>query len=115
MPSMSIADVMDFLVDRRAASLPPDGLAEIVTSMAWSLDEKANVLPVARSWLHGDDEYRAAVALWIDAFFPADSREGLVALAEDMEARFPALADRAREWIRRWDDAQSRTRPVTVS
>ncbi|GAA4965378.1 hypothetical protein [Actinoplanes utahensis] len=110
MPSINISDVMDFLVDRRAASLPPEGLAEILTSMAWSLDEQANVLPVARGWLGGDDEYRAAVALWIDDFFPADSRAGLVAVAEDMESRFPALAERAREWIRRWDAAHEAAR-----
>lgn len=110
MPSIDIADVMDFLVERRAASLPPEGLAGIITAMAWSLDERANVLPVARGWLDGDDEYRAAVALWIDDFFPADSRAGLVAIAEDMAKRFPALSERAREWIRRWDAAHQAAR-----
>ncbi|MEU9506509.1 hypothetical protein AB0D32_09555 [Micromonospora sp. NPDC048170] len=102
---MNIEQVMNFLVEHRAANLPPEALAEVFTSLSWCLDSEANVVAIARSWLKGDDEYRVAVSLWMDDIFPADSRQDLVALAADIHTRFPALSERASAWIRRWDNA----------
>ncbi|MEV6376668.1 hypothetical protein [Micromonospora musae] len=102
---MEIEHVMNFLVERRATNLPPEALAEVFTSLSWCLDDATNVVTVARKWLRLDDEYRVAVSLWMDDVFPADSRQELVALAADIQVRFPALADRAFDWVRRWDNA----------
>jgi hypothetical protein len=102
---LNIEHVMDFIVDHRSPGLPPEGLAEVFNSLAWCMADDANVITVARHWLELDDEYRVAVSLWIDDIFPANTREGLVVLAADIQTRFPALAARANDWIRRWDNA----------
>lgn len=100
---MDIEEVMLFLVEHRAPGLPAEGFAEVFESLAWCMNNETNVMTVTRRWLREDDEYRAALALWIDDVFPADSRAELVALADDIRVRFPALASRADEWVRRWD------------
>ncbi|GAB3150443.1 hypothetical protein GCM10027290_38030 [Micromonospora sonneratiae] len=102
---MDIEQVMDFLVEHRAPNLPPEALAEVFTSLSWCLNDEAKMMAIVRRWLKLDDEYRVAVSLWMDDIFPADSRQGLVALAADINMRFPALAERASDWIRRWDNA----------
>lgn len=101
---MDIEQAMNFLVDHRAPNLPPEGLAEVFNSLAWCMNDEANVISVARRWLRSGDEYRATVSLWMEDIFPADSRPELVALAADIRTRFPGLGDRADDWVRRWDE-----------
>jgi hypothetical protein len=106
---VDIEQVMDFLVEHKAPGLPAAALAEVFTSLSWCLDDEANVVAIARKWLNLDDEYRVAVSLWMDDIFPADSRIKLVVLAADIGERFPALAERAADWIHRWDRAYGET------
>ncbi|WP_221323230.1 hypothetical protein [Actinoplanes sp. L3-i22] len=111
---INVEDVSNFLVDRRLPDLPPEALAEVFAKLSWDLDDDANVVPVLRRWLRGDDEYRVAVALWVEDVFPADSRAEIVSLMAGIAARFPALVERADYWIRAWDRAYGSSEPGMI-
>lgn len=96
--------MMEFLWQRRAKNLPPEGLAEIFDRLIWCMDDQgAELLRVRAKWLAGDDIEKARVALVMNEVFPGNTREVLVTLFDRLVSRWPELRPECERLLQAWD------------
>ncbi|MEU4150382.1 hypothetical protein [Streptomyces sp. NPDC026659] len=110
---MKAEDVMNFLVDHRAANVTPGYISEQLLSMSWIIDAKdsARIIEVGKQWLGSDDPFRVAVAIGLEnGTYLVDSWEEIVDLAEPLKERFPSTAMEVDAWMVRAEAAYERRR-----
>ncbi|MFF9274530.1 hypothetical protein [Streptomyces griseosporeus] len=106
-----IEDVMDFLVDHRAANVPPGFVAEQLESMAWIVDIASGIRlrEVAKQWLTCGDPFRVAVAAALsEGTYLYDTFEELAGLAAPLKERFPSMAADLDAWLTRARESYER-------
>jgi hypothetical protein len=109
--TVKVEDVMDFLVDHRAANVTPGYISEQLLSMSWIIDAEdvARIIEVGRRWLKSDDQFRAAVAIGLESeTYLADSWEEIADLAEPLKEKFPSMAADVDAWMARARPAYER-------
>jgi hypothetical protein len=101
---MTIADTLAFIAEHPAAEAPPKFLSEIIDELLPCLraDAQAEVFAVRDRWLGSDDDWRVAIAVWMEVPGPGESTEDLVRRRTDAIARVPRVAagDDGWKWTR---------------
>ncbi|MEH0443585.1 MULTISPECIES: hypothetical protein [unclassified Streptomyces] len=108
-----VEDVMDFLVEHRAANVTPGFVSEQLLSMSWIIDaaDVAQIIEVGRRWLRSGDPFRAAVAIGLESeTYLADSWEEIREVAEPLKEKFPSMAADVDAWMARAEPAYERRR-----
>jgi hypothetical protein len=77
--TVSIEDMMNFLVEHRAPNLPAAGLAGVFETLTWCLDVEASeeIHRTRRRWLEQDDRDRVEIALAMRETYPCAYRREL--------------------------------------
>lgn len=97
-------EFMEFLFRRRAANLPPGGLAEVFDRLLWCMDDNgAELLRVRRKWLDGDNKEKISIALAMDEAFPCESRDEMSILFAKITRIWPDLAATCSGILVAWD------------
>jgi hypothetical protein len=105
---LTIEILMEFLFSRRAANLPPKGLADVFDRLVWCInDNGAEVLQVQKQWLEGDNKEKIRIALAMDEVFPGESREDMHRLLAKITSRWPELQDVCQAVIEQRDQQMS--------
>lgn len=99
---MTTAQAAEFIADHPAPNAPPTFLSEIIDELLPCLraDAQAELFAVRDAWLAGDDEWRAAIAAWMETPAPGETPDALAARRAEVVARLPrvAVADNAQKW-----------------
>jgi hypothetical protein len=103
-PAMTLAQAAEFIADHPADNAPPKFLAEIFDELLPCLraEARAELFAVRDAWIVGEDEWRAAIAAWMDTPAPGESADLLAARRAEVVARFPRVAagDDGWKWSR---------------
>lgn len=99
---MKATEVVDGIVEHRAAGVAPDWLADILERLYWLLDLEFQVALDERraAWIRGDDVYLVAVAIAFEEVAPPfSSMSEMVAEMRRVEDRWPELRAFTQRWI----------------
>jgi len=98
---MSGDSIIALIAANLAPNLPLHGFGKIVAILTWSLAESANeaMYRELESWLEGDDERLAALALSNDEIFYYPSRDQMESVLLALKLRFPGLSARIDEIV----------------
>ncbi len=101
---MTISDIMSYIVEHRAANLPPDAIAEVLDRLIWCLsDNGEGILDERKIWLSSEDLFKIEIALAMDETFPYETREGMVTKFNEIVEKWPKLKKRCDEILLEWD------------
>jgi hypothetical protein len=101
--------VMDYVVDHRAAELPPRAIAEVFDRMIWCLEDNgAGIQAVRAKWLTSSDRMRVAVALSMEETFPWATVEELETGLQRIERNWPEFRSLCEAMRQAWAATMSR-------
>lgn len=109
--AVTLAVVMNALVEHEAPALPASALAEVFDRLLWcTRDNGAEIVAEQVRWLTGSDERRVAIALEMRESLPFEDRATLERVLDSIRQRWPSLAARCQRLLDDWDQTMRNTR-----
>jgi hypothetical protein len=100
----TMSEVLEYLVDMRAAALKPKSLAELFDQMIWLTDDNGGAIhEVRRQWLEGNDPLRVEVALLMSEAFPFGARPDMEKVFNNICNRWPEFRALCVKILDDWD------------
>lgn len=99
-PPMSLTEAVEFIADHPALNAPPKFLSEIIDELLPCLtaEAQAEIHAVCDAWAAGPDEWRAAIAAWMELPAPGRTAAELTSRRAEVIARFPRVAKADDRW-----------------
>ena len=99
-PPMTLAGAVEFIADHPGANGPPKHFSEIIDELLPCLaaEAQAEIHAVCDAWAVGDDDWRAAIAAWMEVPAPGRTKADLVRRREEVIARFSRVARADNYW-----------------
>lgn len=92
--SITISEVMSYLVKNCVPNLPPYAIAEVFDRLIWCLsDNGEGILNVRKDWLSGDDFFKVKVALAMTETYPYETRDEMVSKFNEIKEKWPMLKE----------------------
>ena len=102
--TLSIPEIMDYLVENRMLDLPPKALSDVFDGLIWCLsDNGAEINEVRKNWLYGNDLFKIEVALSMTETFPFEEKSEMISAFRNIVENWPHLQDRCDKIIRAWE------------
>lgn len=102
--AMTMAEAAEFVADHPADNAPPKYISELFDELLPCLraDAQAEVFGVRDAWIVGEDEWRAAIAAWMETPAPGETADMVTARRAQVAARLPRVAagDDGWKWSR---------------
>jgi len=102
--AMTLAQAAEFVADHPADNAPPKYISELFDELLPCLraDARAELFDVRDAWIVGEDEWRAAIAAWMETPAPGETADMVTARRAEVVARLPRLAagDDGWKWSR---------------
>ena len=100
---MTFLCLAEHIFAERVPGAKPEWIADILARLVWlTADNGAGICASLKTWLSGESEERAAVALAFDEVFLWESDAEMEAILSRIEARFPSLAPLCAAARSRW-------------
>ena len=97
-------NIAEYIYQRRAKSVEPEWIAEILGRLSWLMDDNGSEIHQAlERWLASGSHEQAMIALSYDDTFPYRTREEMIEGFSRLQSRFPDLKARCDEIVLRWD------------
>ncbi len=95
----NIADYL-FNSSQYAVHQLPGTLAEVLSSLLWTMDDNGKeIMGAIEGWLESDDYFHVREGLAIDSMLPFSDQNKMEAVLGHIKTRWPDLSDRCDELI----------------
>jgi hypothetical protein len=110
---VTAADFLEYLLKNKSAGHDASDVAAIIDDLVWFFADNGQAIgSVLNEWIKSEDVRKVEVALQINGFYPADTRDGIVALLDPLKSKWPHLADRCAHILDHWDTQHRRISPL---
>ena len=99
-PPMSLAEAVEFIADHPGLNAPPKFLSEIIDELLPCLtaEAQAEIHAVCDAWAAGPDEWRAAIAAWMEVPAPGRTAADVARRRAEVVGRHPRAAKADYKW-----------------